>query len=97
MIYYSDDEIRNKLREVMRKRGMSQVDLANATDTNTNKLSRMLNKEHLHFDEINKLCNALNCDLCVEIKPRDELDVNENAIDTLRRAINILETLKTRH
>lgn len=51
---------------------MTQTQLADKMQVNTRALCALLNRDNISLDKMESIADALNCDLVIELKPRNE-------------------------
>ncbi len=69
MIKYKDNEqLKAELKAEMSRKGLKQKELANKMQVSAANLSNILvNKSSLTFSDVQRICNALDCTLYINI------------------------------
>lgn len=70
-------KIMQDVKKIIIDRDLKQKDIANKMCITKQTISNMLNAKTLNItlDTLLQLCNAIDCDLYIEIKQRDNTDV----------------------
>lgn len=76
MIKYKDNEqLKAELKAEMNRKEIKQKELANRMKISAANLSNILvNKNSLSFTDVQRMCDALDCDLYIEIRQRQPVE-----------------------
>lgn len=68
--YNNIQDITNAIKHIMVDKNMRQKDLCNATGLSKQAISNLLNNrtENITLDTLDRLCNALDCELYIDIE-----------------------------
>lgn len=71
-IYRDNDTLKNELRAEWTRKGLIQKDIARRMGVSTANLSNILvNKKSLSVDDIARICDAMGCDLYIDIREKE--------------------------
>lgn len=74
MIYNNNiDDIMRQIRHIMIDNDIRQADISNKTGWTRQTVSNLLacRRDSINIDTLARLCDAIDCDLYIEIQPRD--------------------------
>ena len=72
MFKYEDNkQVKNEFKKVAIDCGMSMTDIAKKCDMIPQQLNNKFNNNRLALSDIKEWCNAMNCDLVIDIVKRD--------------------------
>lgn len=74
MIYENNlDDLMKQIKHIMIDKDIKQIDLAEKTGQNKATISNLLNckSKNVTLDTLLMLCNAIDCQLEINIKPKD--------------------------
>lgn len=74
--YTSNTDLKKYIDKLLIDKSCTKVDLAKKLDCKPQQVNNILNKRNLSFADIQRICNALDCDLYIEIRQRDIADSN---------------------
>ncbi len=71
-IYKGNDDLKNELKAEWTRKGLIQKDIARRMGVSTANLSNILvNKKSLSIDDVARICDAMGCDLYVDIREKE--------------------------
>lgn len=68
MIYTNNTDLKKYIDKILIDKEITKVELAKKLDCKPQQLNNILNKRNLAFTDIQRICNALDCNLYVDIK-----------------------------
>ena len=75
MFKYSDnEELRKEFKKIAIDQNMSMAAIAEKCDMIPQQLNNRFNNKKISFEDFAKWCDAMNCDLVVDIVKRDCLE-----------------------
>lgn len=74
MIYSDNESIVKEYKKVLIDNGLKQQFIADKLELSKQSMNALLNKKHISFDDMKRICDAMNCDLVVDIVKRDCLE-----------------------
>lgn len=91
IIYKNNIDIIYLIEELLQNKKINKVDLANKLNISRQNLQSLLSKKNLNNDDIKRILDALNYDLVIEFKPKQEKEYNNNNYNSydLNKRINI--------
>lgn len=78
IIYKNNIDIIYLIEELLQNKKINKVDLANKLNISRQNLQSLLSKKNLNNDDIKRILDALNYDLVIEFKPKQEKEYNNN-------------------
>lgn len=97
MIYKADNNMRDMIKDVMKRNAVSQEKLARMLNVNHQKVHRMLHKTALKFKDIAHICNVLGYDLVIDIVPKSKDDINSyHVYESIQEMLEIVRRLDKR-
>lgn len=73
MKYNNINDLMIQIRHIMIDRDIRQSDISNNTGWSRQTVSNLLacRRDTVNIDTLARLCNAIDCDLIIDIQPRD--------------------------
>ena len=68
MIYINNTELKKYIDKILIDKSITKVELASRMDCKPQQLNNILNKRNLAFRDVQRICNALDCNLYIEIR-----------------------------
>lgn len=70
MEYLNNEQIKKYIDKILIDKSITKVELANRMDCKPQQLNNILNKRNLAFRDVQRICNALDCNLYIEIRDK---------------------------
>ena len=87
MKYTNLKDIMLKIEHIMLDSDIRQKDISNKTGWSRQTVSNLLacRRDSINIDTLNSLCDAIGCDLIIDIRKKDSQNVQKAYIDVLKR------------
>lgn len=71
MFTYTDNEqVKNEIKKAIIDNNTTGKAIADKLGISPQTYQHLINKKQLSFADVNRICNAMNCDLIIDIVPR---------------------------
>lgn len=75
MVYKSNEELKEYINTTIESKGLKKRFIASKMGMNNQQqLSNILNKSHITFDDISRICAAMDCRLMIDIVPAEKVN-----------------------
>lgn len=77
MIYINNEQLQKEYKKILIDKGIRQTEIAQALGISRQALTNYLNKQHLTFDDLNRLLTPIGLKLRFEFVPDNNTDQTE--------------------
>lgn len=71
-IYKDNTDVKKELETILIEVGSNKAKLGETMGISRQRVSNILNKKNLSFADIASMCDAMECDLYIDIVPREK-------------------------
>lgn len=68
--YVNNEQLRNEIKKSLIDNGVTQKEVADRMEVKPQQFTNIVNKENLAFRDLKRICNAMDCDLVIDIVKR---------------------------
>lgn len=71
MVYNSNEGLKEYINTIIDSKGLKKRFIASKMNVIPQQLNNILNKEHITLDDVQRICQAMDCQLEINIVPLD--------------------------
>ena len=68
--YRDNEQIKNEIKKILIDNGFTQKEVANRMQCKPQQFTNIINKENFAFRDMKRICDAMGCDLIIDIVRR---------------------------
>lgn len=71
-IYTDNEQMKKEIKKAIIDNGMSQKEVADKMECKPQQFTNIINKENFAFRDMKRICDAMGCDLIINIVKREQ-------------------------
>ncbi len=71
-IYENNEQMKNEIKKALIDNGYSQVAIAEKMECKPQQFTNIINKENFAFRDMKRICDAMGCELVIDIVRKSE-------------------------
>ena len=71
-IYTDNEQMKKEIKKTIIDNGMSQKEVADKMECKPQQFTNIINKENFAFRDMKRICDAMGCDLVIDIVKREQ-------------------------
>ncbi len=71
-LYNDNKDIKKEIEIALTEKELNKADIARILNTSRQQITNTFNKKNLSFIDVKRICEAMGCDLYVDIRSKDK-------------------------